>query len=354
MAPPTEGDVKGPLGPVAPSGGERSRVILLAATAGLALFAYTLWSTGLGPILRDVAGIGTGFLVVLALAGIREVVRTLSWLQCLPAAERPPFREAFAARIGGEALGNLTPLSLLVSEPAKAMLVRHRVSVAVALPALAVEQFFYSLTVGLVIACGLAAMLVTVPLATPLETIGVVSAAGMVALATLMLWVAWAQPRVAAASLRWLEDRELVPRWLGRRVGEIRALEERLYTFGSGSRRRTLAIASLLATFHAAGVAEVYASVWLLSGSTPSLLVAFVLETVNRFITVIFKIVPFRVGVDEAGSGLVIRLLGYGAATGVALALVRKARVLTWTAVGVAVLVHRGWSVRTAMSARVS
>jgi len=43
----------------------------------------------------------------------------------------------------------------------------------------------------------------------------------------------------------------------------------------------------------------------LLVGGSPQtlLLESIVLETVNRLITIIFKFVPMRIGVDEAGSG---------------------------------------------------
>jgi hypothetical protein len=62
----------------------------------------------------------------------------------------------------------------------------------------------------------------------------------------------------------------------------------------------------------------------------------------NRLINVAFKFVPLRLGVDEAGSGLLAQILGYGSAVGVTLALVRKVRMLVWTGVGVIFLASRG------------
>ena len=79
----------------------------------------------------------------------------------------------------------------------------------------------------------------------------------------------------------------------------------------------------------------------LLTDRPPELLGAFILEAVNRFITVAFKFVPLRLGVDEAGTGLLTGVLGLGSALGVTLAIVRKIRVLGWNAVGVLVLVWR-------------
>jgi hypothetical protein len=71
-------------------------------------------------------------------------------------------------------------------------------------------------------------------------------------------------------------------------------------------------------------------------------LTAFVLEYINRVITVVFKFVPMRLGVDEAASGFLAQVLGFGTAPGVTLAIVRKARILCWTALGIVFLIRRG------------
>jgi hypothetical protein len=96
------------------------------------------------------------------------------------------------------------------------------------------------------------------------------------------------------------------------------------------------------ALFHVAGVAEVHVTLWLLLGSPPPILTSFVLEAANRIVNVIFRFVPIRLGVDEAGTALVTQIIGLGAAPGVTLALVRKARVLVWAGLGAALMLRRG------------
>ena len=96
----------------------------------------------------------------------------------------------------------------------------------------------------------------------------------------------------------------------------------------------------------AAGVAEAYVTLLFISDVAPTILAAFVLESVNRVINVVFKFVPLRVGVDEAGTGKMTQLLQLGATVGVTLAIVRKARMLFWTGLGISLLVARGLSVR--------
>ncbi len=63
----------------------------------------------------------------------------------------------FLAFLTGEALGNLTPLGLFVSEPTKAVFVRHRVPLMTAVSGLAIEKTPAS--VAVVIASGTVALL---------------------------------------------------------------------------------------------------------------------------------------------------------------------------------------------------
>jgi hypothetical protein len=64
------------------------------------------------------------------------------------------------------------------------------------------------------------------------------------------------------------------------------------------------------------------------------------MESAGRFVTIAFKFVPYRLGIDEAGSGAVAQVLGLGPATGVTLALVRRLRILVLNAIGLLKLVR--------------
>ncbi len=55
---------------------------------------------------------------------------------------------------------------------------------------------------------------------------------------------------------------------------------------------------------------------------------------------------PFQIGVGEVGTALATRLLGLGAAPGVTISIVRKARMGLWSLVGTALLVRQGLSAR--------
>jgi hypothetical protein len=318
---------------------------IAAALFGAALFAYTLRQTSLSAVLSGLHSVGWGFLGILAISGIRIVTRAWAWSLCTEGPTPLRIRDTVPALVTGDALGNLTPLGLFVSEPTKAVFVRHRVPLMTAVSGLAIENLLYTLTVALVIGAGTVALLFSFDVSRALEITGAVALAGMVGLLLGVAWVLGRQVKVVSGLVDWLHRRRLAPSALVHRLEKLRTLEEAIYGFHRRHPDRLWPVLALQATYHAAGVAEVFVTLaWLTA--PPTLLVAFILETVNRLTTVVFKFIPMRLGVDEAGTALLANVLGYTTATGVTMALVRKVRVLFWTAVGVALLARRGFGAR--------
>src|SRR5439155_7055914 len=109
----------------------------------------------------------------------------------------------------------------------------------------------------------------------------------------------------------------------------------------SGARpRRLAAIAACEAAYQILAVAEVYVTLLFISPTRVTIASALVLETISRGVTIFFKMIPMRVGVDEASSSFVAGHVNLDPATGLTLALIRKLRMLFWSAVGLALLAH--------------
>lgn len=318
----------------------------VAAAGGLLLFGYTLHRTGLAPIVDGFQRVGSVFLVILLLSGLRFALRAWAWVLCTEPPHGLRVRDTFPALVSGDALGNLTPLGLFVSEPTKAAYVRDRVSLMNALSGIAVENLFYILTVAAVIAGGTLALLAMFDVPAVLQMMSVLALAGMIVFLAVTLLLVSGRVRPIGSLLGWLERRKLAPAAALRRTGKLQALEDRVYTFARRHPTRPLPILLLEFGYHALGVAETWLTVaMLLPGSgTVDVLGAFLLESNNRFINVAFKFVPMRLGVDEAGTGLLTQVLYGSSALGVTLAVVRKARMLVWTGIGVAFLGLRSLS----------
>jgi hypothetical protein len=331
---------------------------LASAVFAVLLFAYMLHRAGTDTLVRSVLRIGVGgFAAILALSGPRLMIRTLTWRLCLDDRRALSFREAFSVMLIGEALGNAIPFAGFLTEPAKAALVRKRVPLGECLSALVVENIIYSVTVGLVIVFGGAAFLIRFRPAAGAEEFGEalrLATVGSVLLVALLVSVAYlvlrANLRPVTPALEWLARHDVAPRAIERQVARVEAFEARITGFTSRHRDRLLPILALEALFQVAGVAEVYVTLALVVGAGGAgFLTALILESTGRVVNIAFKFVPMRLGVDEAGAALITRALGLGAAPGVMLGLVRKARIFTWTSVGMLLLLHRGLTVGGAL-----
>ena len=324
---------------------------IVFAAGGLLLFVYYVWKAGPQGIWQNITQLGAGFIVVLLISAVRPFVRAVAWTRCFEGGVRLRVSDALKAYLAGDALGSLTPLGMMVSEPAKAAFVRDRVPVVASIAALAVENLFYMLSVALFIFAGTGALLLSFPLNSKLRFASYATLVVVFVVVALGYLVVRRQWRFLSSALAAFERRGWARGFVAARGERVRAVEARVYGFYDNHRARFLPILALEGCFHLAGVAEVYATLYFILERPPAFaslaLAAFVLESVNRVINVIFKFVPMRVGVDEAGTGLFTKVLKLGTTVGVTLAIIRKARVIFWTAVGVALLVRRGLSVRS-------
>lgn len=323
---------------------------IVFAILGLLLFAYTIRKAGVSEITGGIQRLGAGFLLILGFSAIRHTVRSLAWTRCFEPPYNLRFRDAFAARLMGDALGNIIPfVSFAVSEPSKAVFVRRRVPLIAGLSALAIENIFYSLSVVLIIFSGMTALLLSFSLPKPLRYAAFGSLIVVLIVVLLGYLIIRKQLRFLSGTFTWLGNRITGRAWIEAAGARAQTLEDRVYGFYDRNRDRFLVILALEICFHLAGIAEVYVALSFISETVaPTLLTAFILESVNRVITVAFKFVPLRTGVDEYGSGALAKVLGFTRASGVTLAIVRKARDIFWTAIGVALIVGRGFSLRGA------
>jgi hypothetical protein len=318
---------------------------ILFAIGGVLLFAYFVRKAGVGQIAEGIRRLGAGFLLILAISAVRQIVRSLAWTLCMEEPYRLRFRDAIRARVMGDAIGNVLPFaSFVISEPAKPALIRDRVPFMAGLSAIAIENIFYSLSVAVFIFSGMIALLLSFSLPKGLRIASIVTLVVILVIIALGCLLISKQLRFLSGGAGFLHRRGLDVKW----IEKGRTLEDRIYGFYQRSRSRFLPILLLESCFHLAGACEIYVTLSFISpDQPPTFLTAFILESVNRVITVAFKFIPLRMGVDEAGTGKISKVLQFAEATGVTLAIVRKARDVFWSAVGMALLLHRGLSLRT-------
>jgi len=286
----------------------RTRVLTIAAgIVAIALFVESLRVIGVDQIADGLAKLGwAGGIAILVIAGGRDAVRAFAWTLTIARPARLAFLPAFRARLAGEALNSLLPMGMVVGEPVKASQVGNDVPFGAAGRALAIEFACYAASLIPLFAAGIAGFALVSP-----PTTGVVT--------TLL---------VAVVVL--LAGAVLVPH-MRKRVRQTPAL----------SPRRLALIAACEGAYQILAILEGYITLLIISPTRPTIASAVILETVSRGVTMLFKMIPMRIGVDEASASFVAGYVSLDPATGVTLALVRKLRLLFWSAVGLVLLVRR-------------
>lgn len=309
---------------------------IATAAVGIALLVFTVrqaggWTT----IAAGFAAVGWWFAAVVLLGAFRMVCRTRAWLICA-AEPRLPFADAFRAWIASDAVGNLTPLGLLASEPTKILMARAKISTVSAVASVTIENLFYSASVCVMLLGGIWLFMRRAAVPEGLQEISELILVAVVIATMIAIWAI--RTRLAVLST----FAPIVSRLAGKShapADAIREVEALIYAAPRWSAARLLRVAAWEGMFHVAAVTEVWLVLRLLVPHV-TLAEAFLLETAGRFITVAFKFVPYRLGIDEAGSGAVAAVIGFSPATGVTLALIRRLRIIVLNAVGLVPLVN--------------
>jgi hypothetical protein len=329
---------------------KRSQLIsLVTLAAGVVLLALLVRQTGVGEIAARVRALGAGLVLLIALSSLRVFTRAWAWLLCMTREERRVgFWPVWRARVVGDAAGQLTTAGPIIAEPVRVRVLHGRLPMHSRVSSLTVETLAYMISCCLLIVAGLLALLAAFALSGSLRAVSLVTIAltlFVVAFTVVVVRQRWhLASDVGAAAIRALH-------WMGlgrkfdHRLRQLQVLETHVFDFYAARPKDFLLVALCHALFHVTGVAETYATLYF-AGFETTLLAAFTLEATNRVVNIVFSFVPGRVGVDEASSGLLAGTLGIGATAGVALALIRKARVLFWTLLGVVFFALDRWGAR--------
>ena len=313
----------------------------IAFLLGLGLLVFVIKKVGLQPLFDALIRIGFGFFFVLAISGMRHVLRTIAMSAAVPAEHRRfNFFQAFAARLGGEAISFLTFTGPLLGEATKVALLRRRVPLTYGVPALVVDNLIYNLSVVFFILSGACVMLFTYHLP-PLVSDTLIAIAVIAALGILAAGLA-ARRRIML--LTWVIDQlarlRLSPKVILKRRQHIYHIESKVYDFYKHHPGVFFGMVACNLLAHVSSVLEVYVTLRML-GFTPHVAQAYIIESLTKVINFVFAFVPGTIGVYEGGTEIVLQTLGFVAATGVALALVRKAGTMVWTSIGLLILTWR-------------
>jgi hypothetical protein len=324
-------------------------IAVLLTLAGIGLFSYFIYSVGVHELIKGIERFGfDGFAFILFLYFLRIIVRSVAWKLSVYEPYNLSLRDAVGAVIIGEAMSAILPLGILISGTAKAVAVRKKIPLVAGLSSVATENIFYSLGTGLLIVFGAIAFLRNPSFNLPpvwTVTLDVLIAVifALIIFGVLMIVRQW----------HWLSEacEKLYVRGYFKGILEngrlhVRLFENLIYGFYRRYPKRFAPIFLMQILFHTLGVFEVWFILNRISDTPAGFYTAFLLESISRVIIVFFKLIPFLVGIDEAGARFVTQTLGLGNEVGVTLGIIRKGRMLFWAIIGVVLILKQGLSLK--------
>ncbi len=326
----------------------RLKLLGIALTCcGVALFAYFVYSVGLNELVANIERFGViGFAVILGIYALRICLRGLAWKLSVYEPYSLRMKDTIPAVIIGEAMSSMVPLGILISGTAKAVAVRKKVPLVVGLSSIATENLFYSFTTSIFLVLGAFTLVRGFALepgwAITIDVLIVL----IIAIVVFLLLLVIRQWHFASETCEWLYRKGVLTGVLEHGRLQVRLFENLIYGFYRRHPKRFIPICLTEAAFHVLGIFEVWFILTRIAEPASHLLSAFLLESVSRLITIVFKLIPFLIGVDEAGAQFVAETLGIGSAIGITLAIIRKGRILFWTAIGLLLIAKRGLSLR--------
>ncbi len=307
-----------------------ARALLLAA--GAIVLAVLVSRVGPTLIFNLLRRVGWAFLTVSLLYTAHLAVRSAALWRSLPTSALR-FIDVFQIRLAGEAVEMLTFTGPFLAEPTKGYLLTRRGATGPdAFGAVAIEYLLYTLVSAWLAAGALTLLLVRNALSSSLRgpIIGLVVAiavftAGFVVAA--ITGIGLIVPAVRGAG------RILGGPRADRVIAAIEPVERVLVTFMHARPGRLAEVIILEGSVHALLALEV-ATVLHALALPFGWLDPFIVEGGVKFVSVVFFFIPGQIGASESVYTILFQALGFPAAAGLTLALVRRVRALVVAAVG--------------------
>lgn len=311
-----------------------NRTQLIAASASVALLAWLICRIGPAQLHQDLTRLGWGLALVIAVGGLPLAIRTWAWRFTLPDGQRPvSFAHMLALRLGSEAIAQLGFLGTVLGDGWRVSLFDADIESTGVIASVALDRALFILGAIVITALGAVTALLFLPLP---HRVAVFAGVGALAIALAILAAALAigkRVELLSAAARVASRIPRLRQWTSKRLPAIQAVERQLLDFFQFRPQAFRAGFLLNLACHAAAVMEAWLVLHLL-GVHIGLPGAFAVEALTKLVNGFGGFNPGNIGTYEGGNMLIGKLLGFGAATGIALALARRTRAVFWGVVG--------------------
>lgn len=300
---------------------------LIIGFLGAALFVWVIGHVSVAELVRELRAIRTALPIVLALSVCRLVLQSITWSASLEGQNASaPVTKLIGVRMASQAMGYLTVLGPVLSEPMKIKLLETPTGPTAA--ATFLDDGVYWFTSILVAISGIVCLF-----SISVHPAGNHWTEAVVALSFFVFIIRRRQP-ILSRVVRALGTH--TPSWLAR-AAEFEA-SVRTYRVEQPALVKRMFWLDVICQILIAS--EVVVVLWSLHLPIHFLAVLSI-EGVTRSVKLVSGFIPARIGSDEGGAVSAFALTGFSPALGLALALTRRVRDLLWSLIGISWLLWK-------------
>jgi hypothetical protein len=303
--------------------------------AGVLLLGWLVYRIGPSDVGRNLAEVGWGFLLILALYAVTVLLNTVSWQLLLPVEARVPLSKLAPMLVAGDAVTTVNPIGLVGGSVVRMSLLSRALPPQTALISVGLAAMTQFLGQVLFVLSGVPVALTVIRderlrLGLRVFSACLLTVLGLVLLVGFSRGVqGWIRSRLAPR--RWLATRwaSVPEQWRNLVPETVAALRERPKSFALSVTTSWLAWQT--------GVVGTFVILRLLHEPV-GWSQALAIEVLGVAIEGALFFVPAKMGTQEGGKVLIFLAMGLPPSKGLALGLIRRLRELAWAAAGLVAL----------------
>jgi uncharacterized membrane protein YbhN (UPF0104 family) len=310
----------------------RDWVKTVLTLVGLLLFIYLIRRTGLKSLEANVARFGPWFLVTCTLGASFFFFQAASWWVIQKSFFQPmPLGRLFRIKVVSAAFNIVLPSASLGGDAMRAFMIREHVPLKEGIPSVLFDKTVEFVGSLIFLIVGLILGLLSLHLPKAL-IISVVVSLSITALSTLLFILA----QKAGVTKTMMKIGRFIPgaeSWAAKNGHHLRALDESLSLLYSRSNTKALIPIGLNVLGRVAGVFEVMIIMAVLRAPI-NFIQALLISTVVTVGNTVFFVLPGQWGVMEGVYIVILRSMGFPAAIGLSLSIIRRIRTIFFAGVG--------------------
>jgi uncharacterized membrane protein YbhN (UPF0104 family) len=312
----------------------RDWVKTILTLVGVVLFVYLIRRTGLKALEANVARFGPWFLLTCSLGASFFFFQAAAWWVIQKSFFQPmPLARLFRIKVVSSAFNIVLPSASLGGDAMRAFMIKEHVPLKEGIPSVLFDKTIEFVGSLIFLVVGLILGLLSLHLPKAL-IISVVISLSVTALITILFILA----QKAGVTKTLMKLGRFVPGaegWAAKNAHHLRALDETLSLLYSRSNTKALIPIGLNILSRLAGVVEVMIIMAVLRAPL-SFMQALLISTVVTVGNTVFFVLPGQWGVMEGVYIVVLRSMGFPAAIGLSLSIIRRIRTIFFAGLGLA------------------